>query len=83
MVGVALRTETPEDIVALAGEIDGSVTFSAVTEAAGADRLAAAVVIGDEIVLTVRRIVTGSHPGNGRGFRTRRAGGHAATAAGT
>ena len=81
MVGVTLCPETPEDVVAFTLEIDGFVTFGAMTETTSADRFAATVVVRDQVILAVRRVVAGAHPGNRRRFRTRWTGRHAATAA--
>ncbi len=83
MIRVAFGPETPEDIVALARKVNGFVSFGPVTEAAGADGLAATVVVGNQIIFTVRWIVASAYPGNRGRFRARRAGRHAATATGT
>src|ERR1700676_2243653 len=64
---------TPVVIVGLAGLKQGCIAFVAIAEASAAGALAAAVVIGNDVVLAVTRVVTGADPGDGRHVRTRRA----------
>ena len=71
-----LGTETPQDIVALAGVVDGFVTFGAMTAAAPTHGLATAVVIRDQIVFPVDRVLTGADPGHRAEFGARRTTGH-------
>ena len=54
----------PVVVIGLAGLKQGRVAFVAVAEASAAGALAAAVIIGNDIVLAVARIVTGPDPGD-------------------
>ena len=80
MVRIALHSEAPQDIVALAREVHGLIAFGVVAETTRADRLTATIVIRNEVVLTVDRIVTGANPRYGRRLSTWRTTVHAATA---
>ncbi len=83
MIGACLRTETPENAGAVRREINRAIAFGVVARAALANALAAAVVVGDQVVTVVGRIVAGANPRNWRGLGARRAGRDRATAAGT
>src|SRR3989442_4799458 len=77
----ALGAETPQQVVVLHGEVEGPLALGARAPAAHAERLPAAVVVGDDVVLPVAGIATGADPGEGRHLGARRAGVLRATAA--
>ena len=79
MVGMAGGTKAPQDAVGFAGEVNRTVPFRSVTATATAAALTATVIVGNQIILTISRIVTGTNPGHGSGFCSRRALGDGAT----
>src|SRR5262249_55650267 len=57
------------------------VVLVAIAEAAPALAFAAAVIVGHDVVMTIRWVVTAPDPGDGRGLGARRAGVRRASAA--
>ncbi len=72
MVGSTLRTKTPGDVAVPAREIQGFLAFRAVAIAAGAKRFTAAIVVRNQVVPVIDRVVAGANPVNGRGLTARR-----------
>src|SRR5439155_9075716 len=70
-----------EEVVVLHREVERPLALGARAPAAHAERLPAAVVVGDDVVLPVAGIATGTDPGEGRHLGARRAGVLRATAA--
>src|SRR5204863_8084388 len=77
-----LTTRAPVVVIRFVGHIQRLVVFVAIAQAAAALALTTAVVVGDDVVMPVGRIVTGPDPGDGRGLGARRAAVCRATAAG-
>src|SRR5438045_2541697 len=77
-----LTARAPIVVIRFVGHIQRLVVFVAIAQAAAALALTTAVVVGDDVVMPVGRIVTGPDPGDGRGLGARRAAVCRATAAG-
>ena len=65
MILVAFYTKTPKNIVTLGRVIDGSISLGIVTATAIAYFLAAAVVVRNEVVFPVSRVLASADPGDG------------------
>src|SRR5205807_7490 len=78
-----LTAGTPVVVVRLEGHIQRLVAFVAVAQTAAALALAAAVVVGNDVVVPIARIVTGPDPRDGRGLGAGRAAVCRPSAAGT
>src|SRR5439155_5241879 len=78
----ALGAEAPQEVVVLHGEVERPLPLGARAPAAHAERLPAAVVVRDDVVLPVAGVAAGADPGEGRHLRPRRAGVLRAAAAG-
>ena len=61
---VAFYAKTPENVVALGWVIDGSISLSIVTATSVAYFLAAAVVVRNEVVFPVSRVLASAAPGD-------------------
>src|SRR5438552_13289123 len=70
----ALGAETPEQVVVLGDDVERLLALGPRAATAHAERRAAAVVVGDEVVLAVGRVPACADPGDGRHLRTRRTG---------
>src|SRR5207302_54355 len=77
-----LTARAPVVVIRFEGHVERLVVFVAIAQAAAALALTTAVVVGDDVVMPVGRIVTGPDPGDGRGLGARRAAVCRATAAG-
>ena len=73
MIRATLCTEAPGDSGVPARVIDGSLAFGTVAAAAAAHRFTAAIVVCNQIILVLRRIVAGTNPVDSRGLTARRA----------
>ena len=62
---VAFYTKTPKNIVTLGRVIDGSISLGIVTATAIAYFLAAAVVVRNQVVFAVCRVLACADPGEG------------------
>ena len=82
MISRALRAQAPVVIIGGMGPVGGPVPFVPVAEAVAAGRFAAAVVVGDDVILAVARVFAGADPGYCRHLRPRRATVDGAAAAG-
>src|SRR2546427_12589689 len=71
----ALGAEAPQQVVVLHGEVDGPLPLGARAAAAHAERLPAAVVVRDDVVLPVAGVAAGADPGEGPPRLPPRAGG--------
>ena len=69
----ALGAEAPQQIVVLRRVVDGLLALGARAAAAHAERLPAAVVVRDDVVLAVAGIAAGADPGDRRHLGARRA----------
>ena len=78
-----LRGYAPVDVIIGKSAVWGFVAHVVVTQAAAATGLAAAVVVGNDVIQVVRRVPAGTDPGHGGHLRAGRAGvvGAAATTA--
>ena len=65
MVGGAAGPQAPVDVVGLVRPVGRAVALVPLTETGAAARLAAAVVVRDDIVTTIGRIAAGADPGDG------------------
>ena len=74
MIDAALGTQTPVSIIIGKGTIRRLVRFVPVTQTTTATGLTTAIVIGNNIVLKVGRILTCTYPGHWRHFRAWRTG---------
>jgi len=83
VIGVAGGTKAPQDTVRLAWKINRSVTFGTVATTATTAALATAIIVGDEIILSIGWVLTGSYPSYRRGFCTGRTLGYGAATTGT
>ena len=83
MINGALGTEAPVDVIAFRRGIHWSVAFIAIAQAIATPGLATAVVVGNNIALSIYRVLTRTYPGNRRHFRARWAGGYRTAATGT
>src|SRR5262245_6965557 len=70
----ALRAEAPEEVVVLHRHVQRPLRFRARAPAAHAERLAAAVVVGDDVVLPVARVAARPDPRDRRHLGARRTG---------
>ncbi len=82
VVEIRRRASAPVDVVVSIPVVFGAFALISITDASAADALAAAVVVGDQVILPVGRIAAGSHPGYGRDFGSGRAGDRASSTAG-
>src|SRR5262249_58768362 len=80
--GPALGSEAPQQVVVPRGVVHRPLALGALALAAQAERLAAAVVVRDDVVPAVARMPAGADPGHRRHLRSRRAGVLRAAAAG-
>ena len=64
MVNGTLGTQTPVDVIALGRVVHRPVALVGITHAVTATGLAATVVIGDNVVFAICRIVTCTNPGD-------------------
>ena len=64
MIATCFRAEAPEDAARIRWEIDWPVTFGIMAATALAARLAAAVVIGNQVVAIVDWVAAGADPGD-------------------
>ena len=62
VIAGVLGSKTPQYCIAVAIKVDGLVTFCVMTATARANSLAAAIVIGHQIVTTIDRIAAGTDP---------------------
>ena len=60
-----LRADAPVDVVIGECAIWGFVSHVIVTQATAARRLAAAIVVGNDVIQVVRRVPAGADPGHG------------------
>ena len=60
-----LHAYTPVDVIIGKGAVRGSISHVVVAQAAAARGLAAAVVVGNDVVQVVRRVLAGADPGHG------------------
>src|SRR5579864_9384149 len=74
---------TPVVIIGAEGDVKRHIALVTVAQTAPAAALATAIVVRDHVIEAVRRMVTGTDPGDGRLHGSRRAGcrGTSATAA--
>src|SRR6516162_7122634 len=77
-----LAARTPVVVVRFEGHVERLVALVAIAQTAAALTLAAAIIVGHDVVMPVGRVVTGSYPGDGRGLGARRAAVGRAPAAG-
>src|SRR5512146_1905601 len=77
----ALHAETPQHLVVELGAIDRQIALVAVTGATPAILFAAAVAVGDYVVLAVDRMPAGADPSGRRHDRSRRTIGESSAAA--
>src|SRR5581483_6647961 len=82
VVDDAGAAHAPVHVVALRRVVDRPIAFVAIAVALLAERLAAAVVVGDDVVLAVGRIAAGADPRDRRHLGAGRAGVRVAAAAG-
>ncbi len=61
---MALGSKTPQNIITLGWEVHWLVTFGAVAKAAQANGFAAAIVVGNQVVLIINRVATSAYPGD-------------------
>ncbi len=73
MIRSTFGPKTPGNAGVSAWKIQGFLAFRAVAAAAFAHRFATAIVVRNQVVLVVGRIVAGTNPMNGRGLAPRRA----------
>src|SRR6185436_5880909 len=79
---VRLRTaRAPVVVVRLEWNVQRRIALVAIAQTTAAGALAAAVIVGDGVVLTVGRVVARADPGDQRHLRSRRAGALRAAAA--
>jgi hypothetical protein len=64
MIGVGLRPNTPVDVIAFWWIVNRFIALIPVTETLAAGCLTTAVIIGNDVTLSISRILTGSHPGD-------------------
>src|SRR5437870_9148581 len=77
----ALGAEAPQEVVVLRREVDGLLAFRPGASTPQAERLPAAVVVRDDVVLPVAGVPAGADPRDGRHLRPGRAGALRAAAA--
>ena len=82
MILIALYPKTPEHVVTFGWVVNGLVPFSVVAAATRASLFTATVIIRDQIVFAVDRVLASTDPCDGRWLGPRRAGAHAASATG-
>lgn len=64
MVSALLGAEAPQDHAGIGWVVNGPVPLGVVATATLANRLAATVVIGNQVITVVDRIAAGTHPRN-------------------
>ena len=79
MIGVGFGTDAPVDVIVFWWVVSGFVALVTITETPATATFATTIVIRDDIAFAIRRILTGTDPGNRRGLRTGWALGYGAT----
>ena len=64
MIGIGFGTNTPVDIIAFRWVVHRSISLIPVTEALATGCLTAAIIVGDDVTLTIYRIFASTDPGN-------------------
>ena len=64
MISTRFRAEAPENVAGLGREVNRCFPFSTVATAAPAYGFATAVVVGDQVIPVIGRIVAGTYPGD-------------------